>query len=248
MTAWAKIAVDLDSNPKIRKAGRNGREVFLFVIRRNAALDLGGRVPAMHVDAWYLADQLMMSESEALSGLSRCVQAGLLREVDGFFVIVGWNDEWAKRPLTEAERKQRQRAKTETSPGESGHVTEVSGQESDSPECHGSEERRVEEIRVEESREHANRPRRKRPSTHIPESWAPTDSEANRAAADAARARGVDLRSELEKFRDYAKGRDWRKVDWDATWRNWTRNARPVQGNGANSALGAALAIAGGSS
>lgn len=39
----------------------------------------------------------------------------------------------------------------------------------------------------------------------------------------------VDLELETEKFRDYwaAKaGKDATKLDWDATWRNWIRNAR----------------------
>lgn len=34
--SWCKVASDLDSDPKIRRAGRLGREVFLFVLRRNA--------------------------------------------------------------------------------------------------------------------------------------------------------------------------------------------------------------------
>lgn len=43
----------------------------------------------------------------------------------------------------------------------------------------------------------------------------------------------VDLKSEHRKFVDYwtAKtGRDATKLDWDATWRNWIRNARPSIG------------------
>lgn len=40
----------------------------------------------------------------------------------------------------------------------------------------------------------------------------------------------VDLEMEHRKFTDYwlAKaGRDAVKLDWEATWRNWIRNARP---------------------
>lgn len=42
----------------------------------------------------------------------------------------------------------------------------------------------------------------------------------------------VDSMMELEKFRDYwtAKpGKDGRKLDWPATWRNWIRGARASQ-------------------
>ena len=37
----------------------------------------------------------------------------------------------------------------------------------------------------------------------------------------------VHVRTESEKFRDYALGRGdaWRKADWLATWRNWIRSA-----------------------
>jgi hypothetical protein len=43
---------------------------------------------------------------------------------------------------------------------------------------------------------------------------------------------GIDLRAEHAKFTDYwtAKtGRDATKLDWDATWRNWIRNAKPTK-------------------
>lgn len=45
----------------------------------------------------------------------------------------------------------------------------------------------------------------------------------------------VNLQTEHRKFIDYwtAKtGRDATKLDWDATWRNWIRNAKPTQHNG----------------
>lgn len=37
----------------------------------------------------------------------------------------------------------------------------------------------------------------------------------------------VHVRTEADKFRDYALGRggSWKKVDWLATWRNWIRSA-----------------------
>lgn len=147
-SSWCKVASDLDSHPKVRKAGRDGREIFLFALRRNASLDLGGIIPSDHLEPWYLADQLMMTESEAVSGLSRAVQAGLLTREGAAYLIPGWDSEWAKRPLTEAERKARQRAKSTIS--DTGHhdVTAMSGHDRDSPESHGSEERRGEEKKM----------------------------------------------------------------------------------------------------
>lgn len=157
MSAWAKVASDLDANPKVRKAGRAGREVFLFVLRRNAALDLGGRLPVMHVESWYLADQLMMTEQEASHGLSRAVTAGLLRLDDGFVSIVGWDDEWSKRPLTEAERQAKRRAKLKASADLNDGVTESHDANVTCPDSHGSEESRSEEKREEEKREEEKR-------------------------------------------------------------------------------------------
>jgi hypothetical protein len=68
----------------------------------------------------------------------------------------------------------------------------------------------------------------------LPEDWMPDRSKANLAAEDRARARGVDIDEELAKFRDWTKGSAAKKDDWEATWRNWTRNARPMLTNRVN--------------
>jgi len=57
--------------------------------------------------------------------------------------------------------------------------------------------------------------------------WEPERSDANVRAEQQAKARGVDLRVELDKLRDWAVGNGAKRADWDAVWRNWTRNARP---------------------
>jgi hypothetical protein len=59
--------------------------------------------------------------------------------------------------------------------------------------------------------------------------WMPERGDANVRAEQAAKARGVDLHEELAKLRDWANGVNARRADWDAVWRNWTRNARPKQ-------------------
>ena len=35
----------------------------------------------------------------------------------------------------------------------------------------------------------------------------------------------IDAHGTTQEFIDYAKARDWRMVDWIATWRNWMRKA-----------------------
>lgn len=150
--SWCKVSSSLDSHPRIRRAGNLGRQVFEFALRRNAELDRNGVVPAEHLEADYLADVLMLTKEQAVSGLSSCVRTCLLALDNGNYVITGWDDDWGKRPMTEAERKRNQRANkrdsTSVTKCPDSNVTE-----SDCPECHGSEERRGEEIRREEKRE-----------------------------------------------------------------------------------------------
>ncbi|WP_424807696.1 hypothetical protein [Rhodococcus sp. 27YEA15] len=49
----------------------------------------------------------------------------------------------------------------------------------------------------------------------------------------------IDLAAELRIFRDYwiaQPGAKGVKLDWDATWRNWVRRARPTARPGAQPA------------
>lgn len=59
-------------------------------------------------------------------------------------------------------------------------------------------------------------------------SWKPSDSEANRAAQDNAKARGVDLDQELLALHDWARDSGKKGKDWDSRWRNWLRRAKPT--------------------
>jgi hypothetical protein len=56
----------------------------------------------------------------------------------------------------------------------------------------------------------------------LPAVWQPSD--AHRRLADE---RAVDLIEEAEKFRDWCAANGATKKDWEATFRNWIRNARP---------------------
>lgn len=154
MKSWCKVASNLDSHPRIRRAGRNGREVFLFALRRNAEPDnpVPGRVPAVMLEPWYVADQLMMTEDEAVTGVTAAVTAGLLVQDGQSWVIVGWESDWGKTTATAAERtaKWRESKKRDvtrdavTSP----KVTDVTRDA-----CDALDQIRSEEIRREEKRE-----------------------------------------------------------------------------------------------
>jgi hypothetical protein len=68
--------------------------------------------------------------------------------------------------------------------------------------------------------------RAKTRGTRIPDNWMPTPT-----LIEDMRAEGIPddiARAELPRFRDYwagVAGAKGRKVDWDATWRNWLRRA-----------------------
>ncbi|HET9063749.1 MAG TPA: hypothetical protein VFO62_10710 [Candidatus Binatia bacterium] len=151
--SWCKVASNLDSHPKIRRAGRNGREVFLFALRRNAepGNDGSGSVAASELEPWYLADQLMMSESEAKEGLDRCLAAGLLRILDGERVAIGgWDEDWGRVPMTGSERTAKWRKhKAEHDDVTSGDadVTAPTSTSVTRDGCDAGEERRGEEIK-----------------------------------------------------------------------------------------------------
>jgi hypothetical protein len=65
--------------------------------------------------------------------------------------------------------------------------------------------------------------------TRLPEGWLPSEAVREWTLANSS---GVDVRAELSKFQDYwlAKpGAAGRKVNWDATWRNWVRRAAEMR-------------------
>lgn len=64
-------------------------------------------------------------------------------------------------------------------------------------------------------------------ASRLPEDWHPSDEEYRFALGEGMAPDEVDR--EAAKFRDYwhgKGGKDGRKADWKATWRNWIRNSR----------------------
>lgn len=147
MKSWCKVASNLDSHPKIRKAGRLGREVFLFVLRKNAEPDNDhpGFVSAEFLEPWYLADQLMMTEEEAVTGVTACRHARLLIQNDDQWEIVGWGDEWGKAPAAGKDRTAKWRE------GKKKPKPVTKRDERDVTESHGDARDALDKTRREES-------------------------------------------------------------------------------------------------
>lgn len=251
MQSYAKMAGSLDSNRKVRKAGRNGREVFLWVMRQVALRDSDGWIPLADVtDFEHVADQLMCSASDAEDGFNRAVTAALLSVTGDECSVVGWDSDWGRRPKTGAERQREYVARQKQNKGlrdsSPESVTEASSQMTANV---TSDVNRIEENRIEEresrsasppadppspqagfrleSSQRATKARPRQAKTALPDSWAPDlDTTA------LARTLGVDVATEVDRMRDWARGSGSRKADWGATFRNWLRKAseeRPVR-------------------
>ena len=109
----------LDSNRKVMQAGRNGRDVFLFLLRRCSWNNAPGRLKLTEIDPWFVVQvEKMMTEAEVVEGTERAIAAGLIEIADGMVWIVGWEEEWGKRPQTATERKQKERAIKKTTAAE----------------------------------------------------------------------------------------------------------------------------------
>lgn len=71
--------------------------------------------------------------------------------------------------------------------------------------------------------------------TRLPEDWRPQIRDRGEACARLGSSDAVD--QELLKFHDFWKaqpGQRGMKLDWDATWRNWIRNAKGPQNGKTN--------------
>ncbi len=244
---FAKMAGTLDSNRKIRKAGRDGRDVFLWVLRQVALRDSDGAIPTDDLtDFDYLADQLMCTPADAERGYVAACAAGLLvtDNEHGVTRIVGWNGDWGRRPRSNAERQADFRARHGSAkaklPVDASGVTEAP-----LPVTEAVTSNVVEESRVEESRERgavtpaptlpgfeskeatpspAPKPKRKKPFTTLPADFAPSQSH-----VDFAREHRLDLGAEVAKFRFHHEAKRSEFAQWGSALSTWLHNARDYQ-------------------
>lgn len=68
--------------------------------------------------------------------------------------------------------------------------------------------------------------------SRLPDDWTPPEDWLAWARSEKP---GINALQEADKFRDFwhgKAGKDGRKANWQATWRNWIRNSRPTNGYG----------------
>lgn len=241
---FAKVAAALDANRKVRRAGRDGRDVYLWVLRQVAQRDSDGEIPADDLrDAEYLAWQLMCSEDEARAGVARAVEARLIAFDGDICMVVGWNEEWGRRPLTPAQRAARYRNNHKDTSSNGTGADSASRTESDRHVDSDASRRRGEERRVEEKRGEETRaatpapaplelespgPKRKTRvpkvrapappavETSLPEDWTPTAEHVARA-----RASGLDIAREADLFRAKCADKQRTSASWNGAFTTW---------------------------
>ena len=167
-------------------------------------------------------------------GAALCQIGWLEDDPDGVRIVnfEEHNGTSAKRRCTDAQRK--------------ANVRNVSASDADKQRTESGQKTPNLGAREEESREEektVGAPSAKSPrGTALPKDWElPGDW---RTWAEGARP-DVDVLTVADSFRDYwvAKpGKDGRKADWMATWRNWVRNQRSG-GNGARPQSAAAVGV-----
>ena len=224
--SWFKVDDKLHSHKKAARAGVSAMGLWTVAGSWCADHLTDGFVPD------YIAERLAPAEAADLAG--RLVSAGLwiVAEHDG---DQGWRfNDWDEyqptredvesKRQTERDKKRRQRRSStgqyEASPKESPGDND--GTPQGRPE--GFTPSRPVPSRPEPKNQERVSRKRATNATTLPDGWKPEPE------PELVKAIGGDVaaRRELDKFRDYwiaQPGQKGRKKDWQATWRNWLRNA-----------------------
>lgn len=218
---FAKVASNLHTNPKVFAAGRNGREIYLWALCKNAELEADGTVPARYFEPAFASRMLDCDAGDVTDGIARAESSGLIRRTPGGdVVLVGWDEDW--RPPSDGKertRRWREGKKAESQPASPTTVT--FGDAGDNTESHGDGSD-VREERREEKKERAPRRSSPSPKVSLPSAWHPPPDAAEIAAAE-----GKTLAREVRNFRDYALREGKVYADWNAAFRGWLRRHFP---------------------
>lgn len=200
---FAIVSADIYANRKIRKAGRDGRDVFVFALTRNAARGRTGSFQASELDPDYVADMLQIDAQTAAQGLQRAIDAGLLA-IDGEDArIVGWDETWARQAIGESEARKLRREKSKT-------------QKETKKQKENRSRYRYREVRTSSGHGPDKTPR----ASRLASDWKPREEERSRAQE-----LGVDPDREARDFRDHHEAKGSTFIDWNAAFRTWLSKA-----------------------
>lgn len=215
---FAKLDPGFFENRKVIRAGRNGRDMYLFTLCENADRGARGFISLADAEPWYVAHRLGITEDEARDGLDRAFAAGLLERDGDRLVIVGWDDDWSRLPKTDAQRAKEYRERTNgVTIRHKDNVT--SHAESDASPIR-SDQRRGEQSARDAPNSLSRKSRKTRAQTGaaqpLSSAWEPSVS-----AAAYAKSHGLDPAEEARRFRLNAAQRGHTFVDADAAFELW---------------------------
>lgn len=112
---WAKVDTFIHENDRVRAAGRNGRDVFLYLLCVVYEHEIGFApgadcvIPAALVKSnRLLAPYLQMTYDEIEDGWQSCAdpEISLIRRLEnGDVELLGWSDDWRPKALSGADRQ-----------------------------------------------------------------------------------------------------------------------------------------------
>jgi hypothetical protein len=222
---WVRLWHDMPSDPKWRTIARKSGQrigdviaVFTFMLVNASAASERGTL-----DSWDSEDIATALDLDA-ADVDAIVTAMQGKTLEGQR-LTGWEKRQPKREDSTAadrQRDKREREKASRDGDDSHALSRIVTQ------SHDLEERREEEKEKEE----VERPRKAARATRLPDdfsipsdwlSWAIADRKWTRQDAD-------DEAANFTDFWHSKPGKDGTKLDWQATWRNWCRNSKRMNG------------------
>lgn len=225
---WSKLDPGFFSNKKIIQAGRNGREVYLLALCLNASRGATGSIPVSDFEPWYVADQLRITEAEALEGIERAVTAKLLALNGERVHLRGWDDDWARRALSRAEIQSNYRDRKEigkesvTELPSVGNAVTAKSRVTDQRDQRDQRERNGNALSLDSSVSEKSRPPTAA-AQPLSSTWEPAPE-----TAATVRSLGVDYSHELAQFRLNAAARGHLFSDPNAAFEKFARGSRDI--------------------
>jgi hypothetical protein len=220
MSRWWRAYDEAVDDPKLILLGDKAHRAW-FCLMCVASAN-GGVLPDIKI----VAVKLRTTPQRAAAALAELVQAGLFdQREDSKFEPHNWSARQYKSDVTDPTNADRQKRYRDRKRNGETTVTDTV--------THGVTVTLPREQRQTTDTESSLRSdsARKR-GTRLPDDWTPQDEDWQQAIAKLGEA---GTREELSKFKDYWKaqpGQRGVKLDWDATWRNWIRNAKGQQNHG----------------
>lgn len=206
---FARLALDYADHPKVVSLSDAAFRAHVEMILYARRYETDGRIPKRLAETRWGTDsvsELLRNDPDTPS---------LVEQPNGDYLLYGYADMQETREEIAARRQVN--AQNGRKGGRPRKTQAVSEPVTDS----GTRKKAETETETEHSPTESVVPR-KRGAHQIPDDWEPKPEHRQLAAE-----RGVDLELEIAKVRDWSKGGNNRRFDWDAVVRNWIRNARP---------------------